>query len=459
MSAPAQGGAAPPPPGPLRPFHFPDVVRRRLPNGLELVVCEVRSFPVVTCELVLSAGSLTEPAERGGVASLTSALLESGAGGRSAAEIAERVDALGLSLDSGINWDVTQVGFTALRARTGDGLALLADLVRSPEFPQPEVERIRAQRLTALVQNRADPESLAVEVANRYVFAPGSPFTRPMGGLAGTVSRIGRDDVAAFHAERYRPGGSALVVAGDLSASEAVELAERALGDWQGAVAPPPRPEVRPASDSLRFVVAHRAGSVQSALRVQHLGLERASDDYFAVVVMNAILGGLFTSRINLNLRERLGYTYGASSSFTMRRVPGIFAVATAVQSETTAHAASEILRDMRRMREEPVSAAELDDARNYLALTFPLGLQTTDGVAGKLVTSATFGLPDDYWDRYRDRIMAVAAEDVLQAAQKYLRPDSATVVVAGDADVVRPALEALGEGEVLVIDPAAELG
>ncbi|HYR10957.1 MAG TPA: insulinase family protein, partial [Longimicrobium sp.] len=193
-------------------------------------------------------------------------------------------------------------------------------------------------------------------------------------------------------------------------------------------------------------------------VRVGHPGIERTADDYFAVTVMNAILGGIFASRLNMNLRERLGYTYGASSAFGMRRLPGTFTVSSAIQSEGTAHSVSEMLRDMRQMQEELVTDEELSDAASYLAGTFPIALQTTDGLAGKLSSMVLYGLPDDYYDHYRDRLMAVTADDVREAARRRLMPDRAAVVVVGDAGELRAGLEALDIGPVNVIDPAEVL-
>ena len=441
--------------GPLRPFHFPEVRRHALANGVQVLVAELHGFPVVTLDAVLDAGGLAEPGERAGVAALASGLLESGAGRRSADELAEVIDGLGLSLDSGVSWDTAQTGFTSLRSRMDEGVAVLADLVRRPAFPAAEVDRLRDERLATLVQRRATPSSLAEEVSYRYTFAAGSQYARPLAGLAATAGGLTRDDVAAFHAARYRPGGAALVAAGDVTLEEVVALAERWFGDWEGAADPVAPPDVRPGVDGTTLVIADRPGAVQSEIRVAHVGIERTAPDFAAASVMNIVLGGAFTSRLNLNLRERLGYTYGASSSFSSRRSGGTFSMTTAVQTEATAHSVSEMLREMEGMRQGHVTQAELDDARNFLAGVFPLGLQTTDGVATRLVTIATYGLPDDYYQHYRDDILAVTAEDVLEAAQRRLWPDRAAVVVAGDAAKVRGPLEELGLGPVEVVDPS----
>ncbi|HET6764037.1 MAG TPA: pitrilysin family protein [Longimicrobiaceae bacterium] len=447
-----------PAPGPLRPYHFPTPRRHVLANGLQVVAAEVHAFPVVTVGIVLPSGAVADPVGKGGLASLTIALLESGAAGQDTAQIARRVDGLGLSMESFASWDLAEAGFTCLAERLDAGLGVLADMVLRPEFPEAEVERLRAQRLGSLRQTRAEAGALATEVAMPLVYGPNSQYARPMGGTIASVSSIGREDVAAFHDAHYRPQGATLFAAGDVTLEELVALAERHFAGWSGAQEALPDPGPLAEHSGLRFVVADRPGSVQSAIRMAHRGPARGTPDYFGVLVMNAILGGTFSSRINLNLRERLGYTYGASTVFVMRRSSGLFTAATAVQTEVTAPSVAEILRDVRGMRESAASEQELSDARTYLAGSFPVSVQTTDGVAAKLETLLIHGLPDDYYDTYRERILAVGADEVLAAARAHLLPEAAVVVVAGDAARVAPELEALGQGPVEVVDPAEVL-
>jgi zinc protease len=448
----------PPAPGPLRPFHFPDVRRRTLDNGLQVIVAENHAFPVATLDLVLPQGGLAEPEPRGGLASITAGLLESGAGARDATQLAEAVDELGLALETGISWDTTLAGFTALTSRLEAGMSILADLVIRPTFPEHEVARIRDERLSTVAQRRADPSTLADELITYFSFPAGHPFGRRLGGLVSTLASLTRAEVAAHHAAHYLPDGGWLCAAGDVTLDGVSALAERYFAGWKGTPPASRAPDTDHAFGETTIILADRPGSVQSEVRVGHPGIPRAAEDYFAVTVMNSILGGLFASRLNLNLRERLGYTYGVSSAFGMRKLPGTFTVSAAIQSEGTAHSVSETLRDMREMQEVLVSDEELFDARHYLAGTFPLALQTTDGLAGKVSSLAVYGLPDDYYDSYRDRLMAVTAEDVREAARRRLFPGRAAVVVVGDANELRAGLEALDVGPVLVIDPSEVL-
>jgi zinc protease len=454
VEGPTLDRARPPAPGPLRPFSFPTVERRTLSNGVGVVVAEVHDFPVVTLSAILEAGGMRDDAELIGVASLTAALLQSGAAGRSAAEIALEIESLGVQLDSGAGWDTAHAGLTGLASRLEPATDVLTDLLREPSFPQDEVERLRAETLAGILQRRADPRSLASEVASRFIFAPETRTSRPLGGTPSTVTRLTRQDIASFHAQHFTPAAMNLVLVGDVRTDAAVEMLESRFGEWAGGGPPPLAPEVRPRAEDAQVVVVHRPEAVQSEIRIGHLGIARSIEDYFAVVVLNAILGGMFSSRLNLNLRERHGYTYGAHSSFTVRRQPGAFLVSTAVQTEVTAAAVNEILRELRGIREAPVSEDELRDARNYFAGVFPLRLQTTEGIAARLIELLVYDLPNDYYDSYSERVLAVSAQDVHSAALRYLHPDRLAVVVVGDATAIRDPLEALEVGPVQVIEP-----
>lgn len=444
--------ATPPGPGVLRAFQFPAIERRTLQNGIPVLSARTGGFPVVTLGLLLPAGGVHESAERAGLASLTSALLESGAGSRTAAEIADTLELLGVQLSVSTSWDVTQVELTGLSSQMEPAAEVLADLLCFPTFPDAEVERIRGEHLAGILQRRAEPRGLANEMAARWIFSGDTPFARPLGGTTISLGGLTRQDVKEFHASRYTPFGSHVVAAGDLDGDRAQELAERAFGAWIGPAPQAARITVQPRSHQRRLVIVDRPGSVQSEIRVGQVGLARATPDFFPVLVMNAILGGAFTSRLNLNLRERQGFTYGVSSAFAMRRNPGPFVISTAVQTEVTAAALTEILREVDGLRTGPVRDEEVEDARNYLAGVFPLRLQTTDGVASRLAELALYQLPDDYFDGYRDRILEVGVEDVERVAVRHLHPEEMAVVVVGDAEKIHDSLQALDLGPVDVV-------
>lgn len=448
----------PPAPGPLRPFHFPTIERMELSNGLPVLFARSGGFDVVTMSVIMDAGGVHEARDRAGLATLTAGLLESGAGDRSALQIADEVERLGLQLGAAASWDASHVDLTGLSSRMTAGAGVVADLVRRPSFPEAEVERLRQEQLAAIVQRRAEPRALANEMAAKYVFADDSPFSRPLGGTTDSVEGLTRADVVDYHGSRFSPRGATIVIAGDLDSGDAHRIAEAGFGDWAG---PAPGPTVASAEPRVRgaeVVIVDRPGSVQSELRVGHVGVPRATEDYFPIVVMNAILGGAFSSRLNMNLRERQGFTYGVSSSFVMRRAPGPFLVSTAVQTEVTARALTEIFSEMRGIREARVEDRELSDARTFLAGTFPLRLQTTEGLASRLAELAIHDLPFDYFDGYRQRVVDVSHDEVLSAAQRHLKPEEAVVLIVGDAEAVRAEVEALDLGPVVVVDADGNL-
>lgn len=444
-----------PGPGPLRSFQFPHVERFTLPNGLPVLTANTPGLPVATVSLLLDAGGLHEHTEQAGLASLTLRLLESGAGPLSAGDIADALERIGVQFGSGTSWDASHLDLTGLVERLPDAAAVLTELVRRPNFPEHEVARLKQEQLASILQRRADPRSLANEMASRYIFSEDTPFARPLSGTRGSIERLTRDDVVGFHSTHFSPAAASLVIAGDLSLDAARRLAEGCFGRWSGPASHPASAVVRARQEEVRIVVVDRPGSVQSEIRVGHLGVSRLTEDYFPLVVMNTILGGAFSSRLNLNLRERHGFTYGVSSAFVMRRFLGPFVVSTAVQTEVTAPALAEILHEIREIRENPVTESELDDARNLLAGIFPLRLQTTGGVAARLAEIAMYALPLDYFDIYRERTLDVSREDVLQVARERLKPEQASIVIVGDAQQIREPLENLGVGEVSVIDPA----
>jgi zinc protease len=445
MSAPATPAAANPRPKPAPPrsYHFPRFERRTLSNGLQLVVAPVTKLPLTTVIAIIDAGASTEPTGKDGVAALTARLLPEGAAGMDGAALADRFERIGASVDSNADWDVTVVSLTALTKQLPEALALVRDLLRAPEFPEREVARLKEERLAELLQQRAEPRGLADEQFSRAVYEPGARYAAPADGDAISVRALTRDDVRAFYAARYRPAATTLVFAGDVTIAEASALTDTLFGDWTGA-RPTPAPAGVDAVQPGRLMrVVAKADAPQSEVRVGHVGIPRRANDYFDTMVMNAVLGGLFSSRINLNLREAHGYTYGAFSGFEWRRGAGPFAVSTAVKSDVTAPAVQEILGEIERMRREEISEDELTLATSYLDGVFPIRYETTAAIAAALANLVIHDLPDDYYDRYRERVRAVTTRGVLKAAQAHLHPDQLRIVVVGDPAVIAEPLGA----------------
>jgi len=449
LTPPVLDRARVPEPGPLRPFSFPPIERFSLENGLPVLFARTDRLPVATYSLLLPAGAIREHPEDAGLATLAGSLLESGTRRLDAAAVAEHLEQLGVRVSVGASWEVSHVDFTALADRAPAAAELVAELVREPTFPDPEVERLRHEQLASIMQRRAEPRGLANEMAARFIFSAETPFSRPLSGTASTVPQLSREKVLDFHGRFFTPRGAALVVAGNQSLEATRAAAEEAFGSWTGPEPAEYTGKVEARSPGLQVVIVERPGAVQSEIRIGHVGVARKTPDYFAILVMNTILGGAFSSRLNLNLRERHGFTYGVSSSFIMRRSPGPFLVSTAVQTEVTGRAVEEIMGELRRIREDDVSDRELADARQYVAGTFPLRLQTTDGVATRLAELSIYDLPDSYLDEFAERVLAVTADEVVAVARRYVQPERATIVVVGDPEKVRPQLDALDLGPV----------
>ena len=329
----------------------------------------------------------------------------------------------------------------------------------TPAFAPKDVERLKAERLAELMQQQVEPRGLADDKFAEFLFVPGSRYALPAGGDMTSVRALDAAQLRALHSARYTPGSTTLVFAGDVTGARAVQLAERAFGEWRGLMPSEARVDDRVASGGREVHIVNKAGAPQSELRVGHEGVPRSHPDYFAIVVMNALLGGLFSSRINLNLRERNAFTYGARSTFEWRRGTGPFMVSTAVKTEVTDAATREILLEIGKMREEQVSADELSLATAYLDGVFPIRYETTNAVAEAIAIAQVYGLRDDYYTRYRERIRAVTAGDVLRAAQEFLHPERLLVLAVGDAAAIRAPMEQLGAGRVSVHEAPAEDG
>jgi zinc protease len=436
-----------PTPSTPRPYEFPRVWRFTLPNGLRVIVAPVHRLPVVTVLTVVDAGASGDTTGHEGLALLTAAALAEGSEHLDGPALADAFERLGTSVESGGDWDEATVQLTVTPARLDQALGLLAEMLATPRFAEADVERLKTERLAELLQQRVEPRSLADERFARAVYAPSSRYARAAGGTPASVRELDAGQVRTWHTARYVSATTTIILAGDVSPERAHDMVVRHFGEWSGSAPATPAVKADAREQTRRVHVVAESDAPQSELRVGHIGLPRRHPDYFATVIMNAVLGGLFSSRINLNLREAHAYTYGAHSAFDWRRAAGPFVVATAVKTEVTDAAVGEILREIDRIRGEEVSVSELELATNYLAGVFPIRYETTEAVAAALMLATVYDLPEEYFTTYRDRISAVTRADVLAAARAHLHPDALQVLAVGNAPVITEPLAALQLG------------
>jgi zinc protease len=464
----------PPKPSAPRPVIVPAARWLRLRNGLEVVLVEKHTLPLVALRMTIKQGAAADPPDQIGLASLVAEMLEEGAGRRSSPQIADELDFLAAELETSADYERSTIQLSALKRALRPALDLFADVVRRPRFPTRELARIRKQRLADLAQQETEPEEVARVVFRRAVYGDRHPDGRPVAGYPATVRAVRRGDLQRFYDAFYRPANALLVVAGDLTPAELRPLVERAFGSWRpsgatwrrgeretgrvgdgatrwvtvGPAPPVPRrlrsgeerPR-RPVAPSPRLVVVPFPAAPQSVLRIGHPGPSRLSPQYPELEALNVILGGAFTSRLNQNLRERHGYTYGASSEFVWERGPGPFVVATSVFQKQTGPALAECLAELTRIRDGAITAEELRKATATVRQERVRELSELSGLVDVFSEEGELGLPRDETSRFLARVASLTTEDLHRAATRCLHPDRATIVIVGDLGDLRPAL------------------
>lgn len=460
-NATAQGPdrSKPPVPGTPPDVVLPAVQKRALSNGLPVWIVEQHEVPVVRVLLVARAGGDTDPAGKFGVASMMASMMEEGAGDRDALALADAVDFLGASLDVRSGLDDSAVSLGVPVARLAQALPLMADVALRPAFAPAELERLRQQALTGLLQVRDNPAALASRAFARVVFGPTHRYGT-VGSTRATLAGLTVDDLKAAHARIFHPSQSLLVVAGDVSVDGVLPLLEAQFGAWRAAAPAAAAAVIPDAPRAMRreIVIVDKPGAAQSQIRIGQVGVARSTPDYFPITVANTILGGAFTSRLNQNLRETHGYTYGASSGFDMRRAAGPLVAAAGVQTDKTAESVKEFFIEFAGMQ-KPVPAEELAKAKNYVALGYPAEFETTGDIAGSLAALFVYGLPDDYPSRFVGRTLAVTQAEVSAVAKQHLDASRFLVVVVGDRATIEAPLKALNLGPVRVMSVDEVMG
>ena len=366
------------------------------------------------------------------------------------AEIADAIDFLGADLSATAGVDSGAVRLHVPVARLGEALSIMADVALRPTFPVQELERIRQERLVSILQARDDPQAIASLAFSRVTYGPAQRYGTAVVGTADTIKGFTADDLRAFYTASFRPDNAALIVVGDVTPASALPLLEKQFGGWKAAGAPVARATLpTPAVPARREVyLVDKPGAPQSQIRIGSIGVPRSTPDYFPLQVMNTILGGSFSSRLNMNLREKNGYAYGASSAFDMRKFTGPFFAGAGVQTDKTSESLQEFFKELNGIL-QPVPADELTRAKNYAALRFPAGFETTSDISSRLETVLVYRLPDDYFSNYVQNIQAVTAADVQRVAQKYVQPGRVAVIVVGDKKTIEPRIQALNLGPI----------
>jgi zinc protease len=444
-----------PPLGADRPFHAPEVKQAKLENGLEILVVERSDLPKVAVTLATRAGAAADPAGKAGVASLTAATIDLGTKTRKALEIEDALGDLGTSLAAGAGRETTSLSLEVLKRNLAPALAIVADVVRNPAFPASEVERERKRQLDALAQQARNANAVAARVRAMLAFGPEHPYGRPVQGLPATVEPIRREDLAAFQAARYRPAGSALIFVGALTLDEAVALAKRSFGDWAGAAPaaveiPPPAPASRG-----RIYLVDRQDAAQTAVTQFLLAPTRKGEDFYALQLADAVWGGGgFGTRLNLNLREDKGYSYGVFSNLQSLSEHGLWYAGGGVQTNKTKESLFEFDKELKDFAgARPISEAEFQAAKVRKIRGYAQQFEAYSRVAEEIAQLWALGLPMSELQRENDEAERATLEATRAAAKKYARPEASAVLVVGDRAKIQAGIEELKLGEVVVLD------
>ena len=436
-----------------RDLKLPPIVKRTLSNGLPVWVVEQHEVPVASVSLVIKSGATADPAGKFGLASLTAAMLDEGAGSRDALQLADAIDYLGASLGTGAGYDASSVSVYTPVARLSDALQIMADVAIRPRFDDKELERLRKERLTSLLQIKDNPPAIGSVAFPRLVYGEGHRYGTGLAGTTASVTALTAADLKAFHAANYHPANAHIIVVGDVQPDAAVAMLEKSFGAWKPmAAAAAAKPLTTPGAPQARTVyLIDKPGAAQSIIRIGWTGVPRSTPDYYAIQVLNTVLGGSFTSRLNTNLRETHGYAYGAGSSFDMRLSAGPFTAAANVQTDKTSESLTEFFKELANIM-KPIPAEEIEKAKNYLALGYPADFETTQDIASKLSELVIYNLPESTFNEYVSKIQAVTPADVERVAKKYVTPERFAVVVVGDLKTIEAGVRKLNLGTVRIV-------
>jgi zinc protease len=428
---------------------LPKAFETTLSNGLQVIVLEQHKLPTFSMQMIVLSGGLADPQDQPGAAQFTATLLREGTRTRNSKQIAEQVDSLGASLGaiSGLSSPTSTVNASGLTDNFDQIMELLADVILNPSFPADEFNKLKNRSLAQLRQQRSNPSFLATEMFQKVMY--GSHPAARVSLAAEEIQRMTPEALRKFHALNYKPNNAIFAIVGDVKPAEIVAKLEKTFGAWQRGDVPrtaiPKVSETGPA----KIYLVNRAASVQTNLVLGNLTIERTDPDYYALDVMNQVVGGGASARLFLNLREDKGYTYGAYSRFSASKYRGTFRANTEVRTEVTKGSMDELMYELKRIRDERVAQEEFDRAKRTIIGSFALQLESPQGLLGNIVTQKLEGLPADYWDTYTQKIAAITPDDVQRVAKKYLDLSRMQIVAVGDATKIADVLKQYGTVEI----------
>ena len=438
--------------GPPPKVSLPPIITRELPNGLKLMIVEQHEIPVADFVLVVGGGGTVDPTGKGGLANLTSAMLTEGTATRTSLEIADQIAYLGIGLNAGSNWDASTLSLHTPTAQLDSALALFADVALRPAFPQAEFERVRKNRLTDLIQLKDRPTAIASQAYASILYGSEHPYGHSLIGNESSVNAISVADLQSYYRSNFLPNGATLIIVGDVNPAQIERKIQQIFGGWQRGAVTPFTFGAAPKAEATTVYLIDKPGAAQSSFRIGSIGVPRSTKDYFGLSVLNTILGGSFTSRLNQNLRETRGYTYGANSRFDMRRSAGPFTASAEIVTAKTDSGLIEFFKELNAIR-DTIPAAELRKAKRYLQLGLPGEFETSQQIANQLIPVALYGLPLNYYNNYVQNIEAITQADVQRVARQYINPASLAIVIVGDRKTIEAGLKAVNAGPLSIRD------
>lgn len=422
---------------------LPSITKHKLSNGLNVWMVKHSELPIVSMNMVVNSGSMADPQDRAGLASITARLMDDGTKTRSAVDIANQLQSVGAFLNTGSGWDSGNIAVQTLTKNLDKALDIYSDVIINPSFPADEIETLRKRDLVSLLQRKDNPNAIANVVYNSLIYGKNHPYGKSAGGDEASLKAINKAEIEKFYSTYYRPNNSTLIVVGDTDSKTLLPKLEKAFAGWKSGDAPQMDIPENVVFDKPGIYIVDKPGAAQSVVTIGQVGVARSNPDFFPLTVMNSILGGQFSARLNMNLREDKGYTYGARSGYSFRRGAGPFDASAQVQTAVTKESVMEFMKELNGIRGGiPITAQELDYNKQSLIRRYPAGFETVGQISNQLANLVIYGLPDSYFNDYIRNIQAVTGDDVSRVANKYLTPDKMAILIVGDKSAIESGLK-----------------